>query len=86
MDERGTFHAPREGDDVLCSDNVRAQTALERGIEGYVAGGVDDDVDVVRDGLGFVFGIAEVCLGDVAASNNYLVVDETLERAAITIA
>ncbi len=86
MDEGRTFHAAREGDDVLCSYYIRAQSALERGIESDVAGGVDDDVDVIGDGLCFFFGIAEVCLGDIAASNDHLVVNETFERAAITIA
>src|ERR1041384_3684405 len=86
MDEGRTFHPAREGDDVLCSDYVRAQSALERGIESDIAGGVDDNVDVIRDGLCLFFGIAEVCLGDVATPNDYLIVDETFERAAITIA
>src|ERR1041385_5165070 len=84
MDQGGTFHPARKGDDVLCSDHVRAQTAFECGVESYVAGGVDDDVDVFGDSLCFFFGVAEVCLGDVAAFNNYLVVDETFERAAVT--
>ena len=86
MDERRTFHPAREGDDVLCPDHVRAQSALECGIESYVAGGVDDDVDVVSNSLCFFFGIAEVCFRDIAAPDDYLVVDEAFERAAITIA
>src|SRR6185369_6145218 len=86
MDQGRTFHPAREGDDVLGSDYVRAQSAVERRIESDVAGGVNDDVDVVGDGLCLFFGITEVCLGDIAASNDDLVVDKTFERAAITIA
>src|ERR1043165_707029 len=85
MDQGRTFHPPRERDDVLCADYIRAQSALESGIESYIAGGVDDDVDVFGDSLCFFFGIAEVCLRNIAASNNYLVVDETFKRAAITV-
>ena len=86
MDQRRTFHAARKGDDVLRADDVRAQAALERGIESNVAGGVDDDVDIVGDGLCFFFAVAEVRLGDVAASDDDLVADETFERAAVTFA
>src|SRR5689334_3256553 len=86
MNKRRTFHAARESDDVLRADDVRAQTAFEGGIESYVAGGVDDDVDVVGDRLGFFFAVAEVCLGDVTAFDDDLVVYKTLERAAVTFA
>ena len=86
MDQRRAFHPARKSDDVLRADDVRAQAALECGIESYVAGGVDDDVDIVGDGLCFFFAVAEVCLGDVAASDDDFVVDETFERAAVTFA
>ena len=49
----------RKRDDVLRADYIRAQTALERWIESDVAGGVDNDVDIVGDRLCFFFGVAE---------------------------
>src|SRR5215213_8757494 len=84
MDQRGTFHPARKSDDVLRADYVGAQAALERGIESYVAGGVDDDVDVAGNGLCFFLGVAEVWVGDVAAADYHLVVNKTFERTAIT--
>ena len=49
MDQGGTFHPPRKGDNVLSADDVGAEAALECGIDSYVPGGVDDDVYVVGD-------------------------------------
>ncbi len=86
MDHGRTFHPARKRDHVLRADDVRAQTAFESWIEGDVAGGVDDDVDVVGDGLGFFFAVTEVGLGDVAAPNDHFVVNKTFQRAAITLA
>ena len=70
----------------MSADDVSAQAAFECGIEGYVAGGVDDDVDIVSDRLCFFFGIAKICFGNVTASDYDFVVDETLEGAAVTFA
>ena len=86
MDQGGTFHPARERDHVLCADHIRAQAALEGGIEGYISRGVDNDVDIAGDGLRFLFGLAEVCLGDVAASDDNLVVDKAFEGAAVSFA
>src|SRR6185503_6068948 len=86
MDQRRPFHASRKGDNVLRADDVGTQAALESWIESYVAGGVDDDVDVVGDGLRFFFRVAKVCFGDITASDDYLVVDKTFERAAVKFA
>ncbi len=86
MDEGRALHAPRESDHVLRADDVRAQAAFECGIESYVAGGVDNDVDIVGDCLRFFFAVSEVCLGDVAAAHNDFVADETFERAAVSFA
>src|ERR1041384_3239320 len=86
MDQRRAFHATRESDDVLRADDVRAQSAFERRIESYIAGGVDNDVNIVRDRLCFFLAVSEVCLGDVAAFDDDLVVYKTFERAAVTFA
>ena len=86
MDQRRPLHSFRESDHVLRADYVRAQAALECGIESDVAGGVDNDVDVVRDRLRFFFGVTEVCLGDVAAFDDDFVVNKTFERAAVAFA
>src|SRR6185436_7663890 len=86
MDQRRTFHAARKRDDVLRPDDVRAQAAFECGIESDVAGGVDDDVDIVGNCLRFFFAVTEVRLGDVAASNDDLIVYEAFERTAVTFA
>ncbi len=75
MDQRRTLHPSRKRDHVLRSDYVRAQATFECWIESYVAGGVDDDVDVVGDCLCFFFGVAEVGFSDVAASDDDLVAE-----------
>src|SRR5574338_834841 len=86
VDQRRTFHAARERDDVLRTDDVRPQAAFEGRIESNVAGGIDDDVDIAGDGLCFFFAIAEVCLRDITAFDDHLIVYKPLERAAVTFA
>ena len=86
MDERRALHALRESDHILCTDDVRAQAAFERRVERDVTGRVDDDVDIVRDRLGFFVAVAEVCLGDVAAFDDNFVANETFERTTIKYA
>jgi len=86
VDERRAFHAAREGDDVLCAYDIRAEPALESGIESYIAGGVDDDIDVAGDRLCLFFTVAEVWLGDVTAFDDDLVVYEAFESAAVKFA
>src|SRR6185436_17845669 len=71
---------------TFCVPTTFVRSPLSSVIESYVAGGVDDDVDVAGDRLCFFFGIAKVCLGNVAAPNDYLIVDEPFERAAVTFA
>src|SRR6185369_9274120 len=86
MDERGAFHPARKSDDVLSTDDVRAQSALERRVESHIARRIDNDIDIVGDGLCFFFAVAEVGLSDVTAPDDHLIVDETFERAAVTLA
>ncbi len=86
MDQRRSLHPFCEGDHVLRPDDVCAQAAFECGVKRYVAGGIDDDVDVVGNRLRFFLAVTEVGFGDVAAANDDLIVDETLERAAVALA
>ena len=86
MNQRRPLHASRKGDHVLSADDVRAQRALERWVEGDVAGAVDDDVDIVGDSLGLFFGVAKIRFADVAAQHDNLVANETFQRAAVTFA
>src|SRR5262249_20073105 len=86
VDQRRTFHPSRESDNVLCTDDIRAQSALERRIESHVTSRIDNDVNIIGDCLCFFLAVAEVRLGDVTASDDHLVINETLERATITLA
>src|SRR6185503_3245426 len=86
MDQRGSLHPFRESDYVLRADYVGAEAAFECGVESDVTGGVDDDVDVVGNRLRFFFFVTEVGFGDVAAANDDLVVNKTLERTAVPLA
>ena len=44
--------------------------AFECGIEGDVAGAVNNDIDILGDRLSFFFAISEVGLADVAARDD----------------
>ena len=86
MDQAGPLHAFGEGDHVLRADHIRAQRALQGRIERYVTGRIDNDVDVVGDLLGLFIAEAKIVVRDVAAYDLDFVPDESVERAAISLA
>ena len=51
MNQRRALHSLRKRNNILRADDVRAQSAFERGIEGHVAGRVNDDIDVISNSL-----------------------------------
>ncbi len=86
MNQTGSLHAFGERDHVLRADHIRAQRALQRWIESYVARRVDDDVDVVSDPLRLFVIETEIVVRDVAADDRDFVANESVERAAISLA
>ena len=86
MHQRRTFQAPRKSDNVLRADDVRPQRTLERRIEGYVAGGVDNDIDAVGELLCFFFRVAKIRFANIAAQHRDFVADESFKSVAITLA
>src|SRR5215510_2939464 len=85
MDQCRTFHPFGKGDNVLRPNYVSAQRAFESRIKRYVSGAVDYDIDVVGNALSFLLRVADICLTDVPAENNYLVAYEPFECTAITL-
>ena len=86
VNQRRSFHSLREGDHILCSDDVRAQSTLEGGIESNVSGRVDNDVNVVSEALGRFFCKSKVAFSDIAADHCYFVANEIVESGAVTLA
>ena len=86
MNQARALHAFGERDDILGADHIRAQPAFQGRIEGHVAGRINDYVDVVGDALRFFIAEAEIVFSNVTAHDFYLVADETVERAAVSLA
>src|SRR6267378_2156958 len=86
MDQRRPLHASSKGNNVLRSDNVRAQGTFECGIESDIAGAVNNHIEVVRYALGFFLAIAEVRIADIAPEHDYFVANKPLEGAPISFA
>src|ERR1044072_4825297 len=84
MHQRGPLHSLGERNDVLRPHDIRAQRALQSRVESYIAGRIDNDVDVFRYALSFFFSESEIGLGDVAAHNRNLIADEVVEGGAVT--
>ena len=68
------------------ADHVGAQTAFQSRIESYVAGRVEDDVDVFGDRFGFLFREAEIVFRNVAADDGDFISNKIVERGAVTLA
>src|SRR6185436_8575197 len=75
-----------KGDYILGANYVSAQSTLQSGIEGDVAGAVDDDIDVVGDSLCFLVAIAEVDVANVSPQHCNLVANEPFKGGAVTLA
>ena len=86
VDQRGSLHAFCKRDNVFCPNYVGSKSTFQRGVESDVAGGIDNDVDIIGDRLCFFLGIAEIRFCDVTAPDDHLVLNETFECAAITLA
>src|SRR5437867_4111024 len=86
MNQTRALHAFGERDDVLRADDIRAQPAFQSRIEGHVAGRINDYVDVAGDALRFFVAETEVVFSYVTPHDLYLVTDETVERAAVSLA
>ncbi len=86
VNQTGPLHAFGERDHVLRADNIRAQGALQGWIESYVTGRVDDDVDVAGDLPGLFIAEAKIVVRDVAADDLDFAANESVERAAISLA
>ena len=84
VDERGTLHSFCKSNNVLRANYICSQRTLERGIESYVSGAVDNDVDVVSNTLRFFFGVTKVGFANVTTENYDLVANEPLERVPVT--
>src|SRR6266480_954273 len=85
MNQTRTLHAFGERDDVLRANDIRAQPAFQGRIEGHVAGRINDYVDVSGDALGLLVAEAEIAFSNVTTHDFYLVADETVERAGVSL-
>src|SRR6185436_1846983 len=75
-----------KGDYILGANYVSAQSTLQSGIEGDVAGAVDDDIDVVGDSLCFLVAIAEGDVANVSTQHRHLVATKPFKRGTVTLA
>src|SRR5437588_12130290 len=85
MNQTRTLHAFGEPDDVLRADHIRTQPAFQGRIEGHVAGRINDYVDVAGDALRLFVAEAEIVFSNVTTHDFYLIADETVERAAVSL-
>src|SRR5262249_2381863 len=77
------LHPSGEGNHILCADYIGPKCALECGIESYVAGAVDDYIDVVSHALRLFFCVSKILISDITTEHKDFLSNEAVQRISV---